>query len=332
MRQASFDVLRLLAAVCVIFIHIGFNQSSLPDADLYLNTVLRWCVPVFFVMSGYFLRGEDLSEAISWSRVARVLKIAVVANLFYLPFSLVFTEGRTLYEIAIAGTWTHLWFINALVFALVVLKMYDRHIHHRGLLLVGSVLILLGLHALDAMVAIQDAEVPRSLWLLRFLQAIPMVWAGFALHQRQVAVSLRQAWTLVLSGTVLCLAEAAWLMQIGTQTVTPQFPLGTLPMTFGLFWVFQNASFARFDRLARLGREASLLIYLLHPFVLSVLKFAALSLGLSPDVLLGLQLSLGVIVSVLLPVLLIRHAPGLAGVFTGTWRLPRSLVDQARPD
>lgn len=322
-RQKNFDVLRFLAAVCVIFIHVGFSQSSFPDADLYLNTMLRWCVPIFFIMSGYFLRGTDLSEAISWVRILRILKIALVANLFYLPFSLIFTEGRTLYEIAIAGTWTHLWFINALLFALTVLKLYGRYIRQPALLLVACLVILLGLHWLDTTVAVQDTEVPRSLWLLRFLQAIPMVWLGFALQKVQAPLPL--AWTLVLSGSVLCLAEAIWLMQIDTQTVTPQFPLGTIPMTVGLFWVFQNTSFTGLEQISRLGRDGSLLIYILHPFVLSMLKFISLSLGWSPDTLLALQLTIGVVFSIFLPALLLQYTPGLAGAFMGTWSLPRGL-------
>ncbi len=321
-RQNNFDVLRCLAAISVIFIHIGFDGISWPEADLPLNTLLRWCVPIFFLMSGYFLRGPDLSEAISWARVLRIFKIAVVANLFYLPFNLIFSDARTPYEVVIAGTWTHLWFINALVFALAFLKLYDTYIGRQSLLLAVSVVILLGLHVLDAVVTVQDASVPRSLWLLRFLQAIPMVWLGMLLRQQVVSGSARMGWGLLLTGTFLCLAEATWLMQGDLQVVTPQFPLGTLPMTLGLFWIFEHASLSQFGGMARLGRDASLLIYLLHPFVLSVIKFAALMLSWSPDVLLALQLSLGVIASLFLPIMLLCHAPAFARLFTGEWRMP----------
>lgn len=90
-------------------------------------------------------------------------------------------------------------------------------------------------------------------------------------------------------------------------------------MTLGLFWLFKSSNMKNMESIAKLGRDYSLLIYLLHPFVLSVLKFVAMALSWSADALLLVQLTAGVLISVALPIALGRYAPRISMVFMGDW-------------
>ncbi|WP_378944043.1 acyltransferase family protein [Paracoccus sp. R86501] len=56
-RNGNIDVLRLIAAIGVIALHVGpFPELSQTGSDL-IRSSFRWCVPFFFMLTGYYLLG-----------------------------------------------------------------------------------------------------------------------------------------------------------------------------------------------------------------------------------------------------------------------------------
>ena len=88
-RNSTIDVLRLLAAFLVVFIHSGVH--SLDGKVGFLGTILlvfgRLAVPFFFVVSGYFLYSNyDKQVSRVAKSVPKLLNIFILSSLLYFIF------------------------------------------------------------------------------------------------------------------------------------------------------------------------------------------------------------------------------------------------------
>ncbi|MBU2098234.1 MAG: acyltransferase family protein, partial [Gammaproteobacteria bacterium] len=60
-RNGNIDGLRFVAAIGVIALHVGpFPELSDLSADI-IRSSFRWCVPFFFMLTGYYLLGSTQS-------------------------------------------------------------------------------------------------------------------------------------------------------------------------------------------------------------------------------------------------------------------------------
>ena len=128
-RNINYDILRLIATFAVILIHIIsiYNLNNFykyDDFDLYfydiLNKSLFWCVPVFFMLSGALLLGNDKEDMFSFYR-KRFNKI-LLPTLFWSMFFLVYLHLYQNFNLAnMIGAFLkgkpfyHLWFMFAIL-------------------------------------------------------------------------------------------------------------------------------------------------------------------------------------------------------------------------
>ena len=71
-RQMNMDALRVIAAVAVVFIHAASYSSQVTFA--FFNAVTRFSVPVFFMISGYFMLGRDASPKTALGKELMLMK------------------------------------------------------------------------------------------------------------------------------------------------------------------------------------------------------------------------------------------------------------------
>lgn len=173
-RLASVDVVRVLAVLGVIAIHTTpFESAAAPighrfDVATVLNQAVRFAVPFFLVVSGFFW-----SRAVAEARQVRGPTVALVrrALLVWLGWSLVYLLPVNLFDAlaqgalgplkviwwnvaavvrrpAIAlleGTSPHLWFLVALACCAVVSAVFVHRGACRALALLALVLYAVGL-------------------------------------------------------------------------------------------------------------------------------------------------------------------------------------------
>ena len=76
MRNYSLDILKFLCAVVVVFLHVKTPLHG------YYVPLTRFAVPCFFIISGYFLMGQNMDE-----RYGKRLKASAAFNLLqFNPF------------------------------------------------------------------------------------------------------------------------------------------------------------------------------------------------------------------------------------------------------
>ena len=318
-RSIGLDAMRLVAAIFVIYIHLDVTEGALGNADFAIKTFCRWSVPAFFMLSGYFIPSAGGLPRIDMRRLQKVLVIIVTANLLYLPLIPFVKADKSFPGVLVNGVWFHLWFLSALLFGLAALKLAFAATRSRLIVAIVSLAILAGYHWADWTNVTSGGGYDGTLKLFRFLQAVPMLWLGWELAQRgRGKGETGLALILLAAGMMLCLAEIVWFTgSAGLPSTNAQFPLGVLPMTFGLFLLFRTGAADRLEGMAALGMRYSLLVYILHPLILLALVRTLKRLHLGEAAVLGGEMLFAPVLALVLAVAVARFVPPLAALLNG---------------
>ena len=139
-RYNAIDAAKFAAAICVIMIHIppfgaAEEGSVFQTMNFWIQACLtRLAVPFFFISSGFFLYRKTTLASFelrpSKAYVARVFRLYMIWSAIYLPITLLeIIRGRGnllreaaeyLRNVVFVGSYTHLWYLNALIVAVCV--------------------------------------------------------------------------------------------------------------------------------------------------------------------------------------------------------------------
>lgn len=133
-RLAYVDLLRVLATIAVIVLHTAIywldqtTPGSFPWTTLVTyDALMRWCVPMFVMLSGAFLLDPKKTvrlRDIFLKYILRVLVALVVWGIFYALLDCGFTGGwpsawqgikNALHQVIWADTRYHLWFLYLMI-------------------------------------------------------------------------------------------------------------------------------------------------------------------------------------------------------------------------
>ena len=74
-RYNSIDLLKFLCSFMVIYIHANIKNQF----GSYLYSFCRIAVPIFFMISGYFLYNSDSK---TWSKIKKNLNLLIFSEIF----------------------------------------------------------------------------------------------------------------------------------------------------------------------------------------------------------------------------------------------------------
>lgn len=122
MRMISIDVLKLIMAVFILFIHFHLFKDIYPVLSLFLcEGFFRIAVPLFLLISGYFyLRSNKKIEYIK-----KLFYIYVFWSLLYFPFWMDEHREVKIIEYIIYG-YFQLWYIPSLIFSILLFEIIKR--------------------------------------------------------------------------------------------------------------------------------------------------------------------------------------------------------------
>ncbi len=272
-RNSSVDVFRLLAALCVVILHVSF-ESVPRDLATGLRLMSRWAIPFFFMVSGYFLaeRYARTGSANIQAKTDRLLWLFLVWVVLYAPFVVWHHDLETLFKLTTApafiyfGFYSHLWYLPSLFFGSLFVTFCMRHA--KPLLPVISI-ISIGMALISGAYNIFDVGFRLDYEVARTWLSIPFLYAGMLLFEKGKPA----AWVsiaLVLGGAASQIFEARWLyQQYNFSAFEHQFLIGTIPFAIGMTGLaFRSWKFFQHPLLSKWGAEYSLGVYLIHPAVL----------------------------------------------------------------
>lgn len=156
-RYPGIDCLKYVAAILVIVVHTSPLFPHMKWLSYtFSNGIGRLAVPIFFLASGFLVR-ERLKKAPAYFKryLKKLGKVYGWWSLFYLPLGFLWLNQNVdipwfLYPLALlvgffyAGTYYHLWYVPALMFALVIVNWLLKRWNYKVVLTLSGMLYLLG--------------------------------------------------------------------------------------------------------------------------------------------------------------------------------------------
>ena len=287
------DTLRLFVSFFVVLLHAplpgGFGEAIKP--------ILRCAVPFFFMVSGWWLADNDMArvKARLDKQTRRMLFLLIASCMAFFvmhvaysifvertgiaaPFQTLFDYRAVSSFLAFNNTdlfWpggsAHLWFLAALLYVLLFLRLALEHLPLRRLyILIPALLALaipLAVFASRNIEAVQDRDMIARNFLFT---GIPCVLAGMWLRQNRRKLKRLPNWLIValpFACAALCLLERLPFLR-------NPFELSRILLAASLVLLssrFPAATGKTF--LPRWGERYSLMVYIMHYPIVSGLKW-----------------------------------------------------------
>lgn len=165
-RIIYFDFLRILAILGVMTIHIaGQNWDSIDATSFqwqtfnFFDSVVRWSVPVFVMISGALFLGGDVNiEKIYKKNILRIITAFIFWSVLYAAISL--TQGSNIKDacVQIVKGHFHMWFLYMIIGLYLIIPFVKRIIESQSLI---KYFLILGL--------IFTFVIPQGITLLKFI-------------------------------------------------------------------------------------------------------------------------------------------------------------------
>jgi Predicted acyltransferases len=271
-RNAAFDVLKLILAVMVVGAHTYVLHSEYPqDSFLLYNGLFRIAVPLFFIMNGFFLPSPNTPQKYK-SSIVKIILLYGVWMALYSPIYVNIAMDIGLKFLAkdiIMGYW-HLWYLAALIQALIILYMI-RNIPARAQLILVFSLYTIGSAIQYYAFFYQPEKVPYFIYRNALFFGLPFIVMGYQYEHIRSTLEKYKCHLLAVGLLALCL-------EVYLTSLHPHEELG-FDSYFSLILLCPAIfSFVRaippFSVPLPLGK-LSTAIYLVHPFYI----FLAYKLG-----------------------------------------------------
>lgn len=116
MRNLAVDILKIILAFFVVFLHMHLLRDSYPSLSYVLvNGLFRIGVPVFLIITGYyFYHVDDINKLKKW--MIRIFLLYAIWSVIYIPF---WKEDKVFINILFG--YHHLWYLIGTFFAGIIL-------------------------------------------------------------------------------------------------------------------------------------------------------------------------------------------------------------------
>ena len=230
-RNITLDILKLIAAYFVVFIHIPFYG----EFGNIISALARFAVPIFFMTSGYYCYGQTTSDI--KKKIFKIVKILLFASILYnlcdvfrvcvlngfseIPLFLQSRFNFTrLYELLVFNipfSATRLWFLLALIYVYVIQSFFVKFkVDHKVIFIFSIVFIALNL-ILGEGLQIFGIIIPEHYFRNFILTAYPFfVFGLFYRKYYEYIIKVKHIipWSVFVLGVVITLLSPAAMNRV----------------------------------------------------------------------------------------------------------------------
>ncbi|MBD5522576.1 MAG: acyltransferase [Lachnospiraceae bacterium] len=310
-RQSNegINLLKFIAIVLVIMAHEAFPGKI----GLIVNGIAQMSVLVFFMVSGYYSYGANVSKL--QKRALRILKLTLLANFIYFCWDIVvevlfgrdvsawFGENCSLKRVLVflitneSSLRGHLWFLGGLLYSYLFFMFFVFYMEKRKsrvaeiirknqmmcLLIVSAILLVLNIAGGEILTLCgKNIQIPyiRN-WLF---MGIPFFCMAYCIHAHEEEIyrllSLRLLWILMVVSVLLNVIEV-WFMPQSCLYIT------TIFVNILTFLLALKAGKVRSSVLVWLGNLADkygLWVYILQIIVIKNLRWFYVRYGVDDNI------------------------------------------------
>ena len=171
----NLNVLKYISSILIIVLHLRPFLNFSNELDLAFNNIVtRICVPIFFMITGYFVaKKEKENKNYIKDYIKKTIPLYFVWSLLYIPvavgtiiqylpiineyvskinialplliiLSVILLPIIVLVALCYTGVYYHLWYFPAIIFSLLVLKKWKKKFNIKYLLMISFTLLLFG--------------------------------------------------------------------------------------------------------------------------------------------------------------------------------------------
>ncbi len=284
-RNLAVDVLRFVSAFMVVLFHSNYFCKDI------VNIIPRYAVPVFFMISGFFMFEADdqrFKERLNRS-IKKMIVLTLVDSffffLFYLPLYLrdgfpplsaylkfiVFNENPFAF---------HLWYLTAFLYVLLLFRaLVGTHIL-KVIIRYSPFLLLINLLLGEFGFLFWDDSLPNCVLRNFLLEGLPFYSIGclISINKEKLQMSGRMFSSALMTVVAFSLMEYYHIKYWGSvemATTTDLFISSILFSVVILIWAIQPHSMNRIgEKMAEWGQKYSLDIYIFHVAFLVIIRSA----------------------------------------------------------
>lgn len=256
-RNYNVDSLKLLCAIFVVLIH---SQFVFKDVVIPL---LRVAVPIFFMISGYFMYGPNIAERIKRA-IRRMLNIFIWSNLIYVAAKEllaiyhhdVFIPSKAellnfLFLNENPFGW-HLWYIGAYLYVLIIVYFINRFNKWKYLFYVAPILIV-------ALLLMSYFDIERIYYRNFLFMGLPFFSIGAFLRKRHISCNVN--WYTI---SFLFLLGMFSIVEKYITGLNQELFLSSLILSIGILLCVVSEKKQKNNVISKLGGQYSLDIYIFH--------------------------------------------------------------------
>ena len=171
----NLNVLKYISSILIIVLHLRPFLNFSNELDLAFNNIVtRICVPIFFMITGYFVaKKEKKNKNYIKDYIKKTIPLYFVWSLLYIPvvvgtiiqylpiineyvskinialplliiLSVILLPIIVLVALCYTGIYYNLWYFPAIIFSLLVLKKWKKGFNIKYLLMISFTLLLFG--------------------------------------------------------------------------------------------------------------------------------------------------------------------------------------------
>ena len=293
LRKDSFDSIKGLACIGVVFIHVLFPEPL----KTYVKCMMRFSVPVFFLTSGFFFTEDGLkcSPEKMVKKTRHIMHLILNCALFFALFTYIYyslenpnwTMASYLKERATAGKlarffitndplgYSHLWFLLNLLYIYLFSQVFfanSKRFDCAGwlgfILLVGYMLLQEFAPVLRAMHLRTAIQIPESSHYIYFcnlflFRGLSFFLIGIALRRNEKKIlkwKLSKSWLLFLFISLIAVSAWEWTKTNDyTQYYVSSILASLILMTLAIKYPSWHPPVLHY-----LGSRLSIYIYIFH--------------------------------------------------------------------
>lgn len=273
-RNYSLDFFKGIACILVVFMHCEFPGKT----GILIQCVSRFCVPFFFMVSGYFCYAAD-KQVDYKKKIIHISKIIISAIAFYSFINIFFYHRYPVITahalrdylifnvpLYIAG---QMWFLYALLYDYVLMYLIVKFKLQKTLKIIVPVGICL--YILLAQGAhLTGFHVSNKIYRNFLIEGFPLFSLGYLLHMDEGRFTVSSgSLPVIISATTLCCVLERVLMERDFGVNICTFPQVTAVFLYSLI----NADKYKDSLFTKLGEKYSMYIYMFHPAVWHMLEW-----------------------------------------------------------
>lgn len=273
-QNELLNAVKGVACVCVVFLHCEFPGVL----GILVQTVSRFSVPFFFMISGYYCfyaTGITPGSKMK-AKLKHIAVICINSTIFYLIAA--YVSGKQMTIGGMGGVnWIvfnspcivvgQLWFLFALLYDYLLYAVINKYkVHHMALCFVP--MLFLAYFVMAQGLYLMGVSVPNMYYRNWLIEGFAFFMMGYWIHKNSEKLKIRNSILILILivSTIACVVERYYM---GRDFGVNFF---SIPQVFALFLLATNNTRKKESMLSVLGKRYSMYVYILHPFVWNVIK------------------------------------------------------------